>query len=1155
MKKKSDRDNFSLLKSIKQPLRIMKTTVLCLFLISTGLFATEAFPQVEKVTLSVESSPLQQVLASIEDQTNYLFVYNKSDLDVSRKVSVHAQDKAVAEVLSILFGNTGIVYAMEGTNIMLMKSEAKLQAQQQQNGRRITGVVTDPAGETIIGANISVQGTTIGTITDLDGKFELTVPPGAVLNITYIGYLPQEIAVGDKTSLNIVMKEDSKTLDEVVIVGYGTQKKVNLTGAISQVDAKVFETRPVTSVASALQGALPGVLITPKSGNPNEESTFNVRGTTSINGGGPLILVDGVESSMDLVNPNDIQNVTVLKDAAASSIYGVRAAFGVILVTTKKGTTDGLKINYSGNLSFSKATVMPEFVDNSYTHASFVNDALSRENSALLYEVTHLAAIKDYYENPAGKKDYYIQGGQYYSLGHRDWVDMLIKDFSPKHSHNVSVSGGSGKTTFYSSVGYTHQEGMLKINPDIYQRTNARLSVENQNYDWMKLGLKAVFNTSKMDEPHKYKDDIFHSIVFSSPLRGGQWMGDPDYPQYNDYIGYYFEDQGPDGYLKLGGRNITQNTEILLSPSIDLYPLKNWTVHADFSYSRTSMEKREHRKKIDKFITNKMLPTEGSTNNNSYQVTNSSREYSSFNAYTDYQFTLKEKHNFKVMAGFNQEVTTYKKTVATRKNLLSQELPSLSIGSGEQTVASDGYEWALRGGFGRINYDYDNRYLLEVNGRYDGTSRFPKDDRFVFLPSFSLGWRLSEESFMNFAKPLFNSIKLRASYGELGNQLLSSTDWDGNAKYYPYLPFFPNSLSNNYVFGNAVDIIISPPGLVPPTLTWEKSATINGGIDITLLDNRLDMSFDVYRRTTSDMLISQTYPELLGTKAPVSNSGTLQTNGWELSVNWRDRIGQDFSYSIGLSLYDSQAKITKYDGPKATVDGYYVGKKIGEIWGYETIGFFESDDDVANSPSQSFINTGKWTAGDIKYKDRDGSKRIDTGANTVEDPGDRFVIGNETPRYNYGITLNASYKGFFANMFFQGVGKRDFFPTAQAFWPVATQYFNTQKWFVTDSWSEDNRNAYFAIPRARNDKNRVAQTKYLQDASYVRLKNLTVGYTIPKKLISKLKLSNAQVYLSGENLWEHSNVKGPYDPEGMSNKGSMYYPFQRTYSIGIDLTF
>lgn len=1028
---------------------------------------------------------------------------------------------------------------------------------QSENILTVKGSVHDAFGESMIGVSVLVKETANGTITDMDGRYSVTVSDkNAVLVFSFVGHKSQEVKVGGKRVINIVLEENVSGLGEIVVVGYGTQKKVNLSGAVSQTDSKIFESRPIASMATALQGAIPGLNIAPATGSPNENIEFNIRGTTSINGGGPLVLVDGVEMSLKLVNPNDIESVSVLKDASASAIYGVRGAFGVVLITTKKGTTDKLTVTYSGNFSLAKPTIMPEFVKNSYDHAVFVNDGCARENVALMYDTDHLAAIKAYYENPNSSPYSIGSNGQYKYAGYMDWYKMVMNKTSPKQQHNINISGGSGNTRYYASLGHVREKGQIKINPDRYHRTNVRLNLENQAYDWLKISFKTLFNMSKMDEPHKYKDSFWHQIVFSSPTRPYRWFGDPAYPQYDQYIGMYFDDQNTVSLLDLGGRNKLKEQEILLSPSLDITPVKNWNIHIDFSYIKSNGNNTYHRKKVD-MINARFLSTEGSTKDNSYEVFKSEKEYFSFNAYTDYTFVLKEKHHFKVMAGFNQELTKYTNTSGKRLDILLQNQPSLSLGSGEQTVKEDGYEWALRGGFARINYNYDNRYLFEINGRYDGTSRFPKNDRFVFLPSFSVAWRLSEEKFMQFARNLFDNIKFRASYGKLGNQHLSNnTLWRTNNKYYPYISFLTAGTNHNYLFdGKNTSATINPADLIPGSLTWEKSATINGGIDLTLLSSRLDVSFDIYRRTTSDMLILRDFPELLGAKPPSVNGGELQTNGWELSVNWKDKIGSDFSYEAGFSLFDSKAKITKYAGAPGIVTGYYEGKRIGEIWGYVTEGIFQTEEEVANHHDQSFINKGIWTPGDIKYKNLDGNNKINTGKNTPDEPGDRKVIGNETPRYNYGIMLKADYKGFFLSTFIQGVGKRDFWPSNQAFFPLGTQYYNTQKWHITDSWREDNRGAYLPIPRARNTKNNQVQTRFLQDGSYVRLKNFTLGYNLPMAWVRKVSLSKVQIYFSGENLWEHSKVKGPYDPESASKKGEMVYPFQRSYSIGVNMTF
>lgn len=607
--------------------------------------------------------------------------------------------------------------------------------------------------------------------------------------------------------------------------------------------------------------------------------------------------------------------------------------------------------------------------------------------------------------------------------------------------------------------------------------------------------------------------------------------------------------------LKDGGRNKYDQHDVWLTATADFDILKGWKAHVDFNYNLNYKKASAHSKPI-KFFDGSFNETYGRTSTNYYQMTNYNTSYYSFNAYTDYEHTFAEKHYLKAMVGFNQELTKYSTFSGKRYDILNDELPSLSLGSGNHEVSQNGYEWALRGGFFRLNYIYNDRYLFEFNGRYDGTSRFPSDNRFVFLPSFSAAWRISEESFMQGTRDWLDNLKLRASYGILGNQMISSSDWGGNTKYYPYIPFMSNSTSTYWLFGDTYATTINPGNLVSADLTWEKVSTMNFGIDMTFLQQRLDMSFDYYIRTTADMLIKTSYPALLGTTAPPENSAELKTRGWEFTISWRDKIGENFSYDLGFVLSDSQAEITKYNNPTGDISTYYEGKKVGDIWGYRVEGLFQSDEEAANWYSQKDIANVQWGAGDIKVKDLNGDGVIDDGIGTLDDHGDKEVIGNTTPRYQYGITANFTYKNYYLNLFMQGVGKRDFWPGDEAFWPAATQYYNAQTWHVYDSWTPENPGAYLPIARATDSRNRGVYTdRYLQNASYCRMKNITLGWNLPKQWISKINLSNASIYVSGENLFEFTKIKGPYDPEAAGGNGVMLYPFMRTYSLGINLTF
>lgn len=1025
-----------------------------------------------------------------------------------------------------------------------------------QKDKTVKGVVSDNFGP-VPGANVLVKGTTNGVITDMDGNFTLSnVPENGVLQFSFIGYITQEVKVAGKSTFQITLIEDAKALEEVVVVGYGSQKKVNLTGAIGQIDSKVLESRPITSTTSALQGTIPNLQITNTSGEPGQGASLNVRGTTSINGGSPLVLVDGVEMSLDLVNPNDIANVTVLKDAAASAIYGVRAAFGVVLVTTKSPSkAEKTTVSYSGNFSFAKPSIMPEFITSQSQYAEWMNQACVNGKVAEKYNQDDIAKMKAYEQNPNNNPEYEVINGSLRYYGYSDFKDLMIKNVSPTQRHNLNVSGGSEKTRFYTSVGYLNQDGLYKVGDDSFKQLNTRLNVENQTTKWLKLGFKALYNYSTQDKPFTYDGkDVWKRVIYSVPTDFIQpWRKDSRYPEMDKYDGMFTENNSYQ-LLRDGGRSKYDRHDVWLTTSADLDILKGWKAHIDFNYNIDYKKASEHSKPI-KFIDGSFNETYGRTGTNYYKMMNYNTSYYSFNAYTEYENTFAEKHYLKAMVGFNQELTKYSTFTGQRNDILNENLPSLSLGSGQHTTTQNGYEWALRGGFFRLNYIYSDRYLFEVNGRYDGTSRFPSDNRFVFLPSFSAAWRISEEAFMKNTRSWLDNLKIRATYGILGNQMISSDSWSGNTKYYPYIPFMSNGTSTSWLFGDQYATTINPGNLVSADLTWEKVKTMNFGLDATFLNQRLDMSFDYYVRTTSDMLIKAAYPDVLGTSAPPANSAELKTRGWEFTINWKDRIGKDFGYSLGFVLSDSQAEITKYNNPTGDINSYNVGHKIGEIWGYRVEGLFQSDEE-AKDHDQSAINNIQWGAGDIKIKDINGSGKIEKSGGTLDNLGDMTIIGNTTPRYQYGITANLTYKDFYLNIFMQGIGKRDFWPGDEAFWPAATQYYNLQKWQLAESWTPDNRNAYFPIARATDQRNRNIKTdRYLQNASYLRMKNLSLGWNLPKTWLSKVYLTNATVYVSGENMFEFTNIKGPYDPEAARGNGVMLYPFMRTYSFGVNLTF
>ena len=880
-----------------------------------------------------------------------------------------------------------------------------------EKGKTISGIVKDKLGP-VIGANVVVKGTNNGVITDLDGKFVLSdVPENAILQISFIGYSTQEIRVSGKVNFTVNMTDDTKVLDEVVVVGYGSQKKVNLTGAVGQIDSKVLESRPITNVESALQGTIPNLQITKSSGELGAGADINVRGTTSINGGSPLVLVDGVQMNLEFVNTNDIASVTVLKDAAAAAIYGVRAAFGVVLITTKSASkTEKTKINYSGNFSFAKPSILPEFIESQSEYAKWINQACINGSVPTRFRDEVIQKMEAYENDPINNPEYEVINGTLYYYGYSDFKEKMVRNVAPAQRHNINITGGSDKTRFYTSIGYLNQEGFYKVGNDSFKQLNTRINVENQTTSWMKLGFKALYNYSSSDKPFGYAGKNFwHRVVYAPPTNYiDAWHKDSRYPEMDRFDGLYLENNAY-AILKNAGRTVLDKHDIWLTSNLDINLLKGWKAHIDFNYNLCYQKGTDHSKPV-KFFSGTLDETYGETSVNYYKQTNYQTSYYSFNAYTDYENTFLDKHYLKAMIGFNQELTTFSRFDAKRYDSLNSNMPSLSLASGDHEVSQNGYQWALRGSFIRFNYAYNNRYLFEFNGRYDGTSRFPSSDRFVFLPSFSGAWRISEEKFMESTRTWLDNLKIRLSYGLLGNQLLSSSSWGGNTKYYPYIPFMSGGTSTNWIFGNTNVTLINPGNLVSQDLTWEKVSTKNIGLDLTLFDQRFDVSYDYYIRRTSDMLIKVSYPNVLGTVAPPANAAELETRGWELTLSWKDKIGENFSYNIGFVLSDSQAEITNYNNPTGDISTYYNGHKIGEIWGYRVEGLFQNDDEVANWYSQKEISNVVWGAGDIKIKDLDGNENIDDGKRLLDDHGDLDIIGNTTPRYQYGITALNIFK-------------------------------------------------------------------------------------------------------------------------------------------------
>ena len=1077
------------------------------------------------------------------------------------------QFKTVGMLFAFLGASTGTVSAFTPPYNTLIHSDIT-----QQDGV-CKGVVKDNQGETVIGASVVVKGSTNGTITGLDGDFTLdNVKRGDVIQISYIGYVSQEV-VWQGTPLNITLKEDSQTLEEVVVVGFGSQKKANLTGSVSQVKMDdVLGERPVTNVKNALQGSMPGLMVS-GGASPGEAKSFNIRGTVSINGMNPLVLIDNVEGDIDLLNPEDIESVTVLKDAASSAIYGARAAAGVILITTKKAKKgEKFNLNYNANFGFQTSINSPKQASldeylRAYQAAGFSETYYAGNGSVSKWR-EYLAGYK---ENPAayptvGDGIYIGEDGAPYYLNDKD-VYKAFQETSFMQTHNLTANGGTEKLRYRLSAGLTKEDGPLIESKDTYMRKNISSFISADITDWLTQEADFRYTVADRSEPMGSGDGIYcmnHISFYPSGMMPGS---------VNTSVGKDLPLITPENQIRYNNPYLTDtdNTRIYLRTI--MRPIKGLELVGEYTYDRKNWQKSYYAKKWE--YTTEQLGSNNSVTSDYLFKSEDHEDYNALNLYGTYNFSIKEDHMFKVMAGFNQERKQNSRISVQTHDMIAPSAPSFTSATGKIIPQNSYSDYAIRGAFYRINYNYKDRYLFEANGRYDGSSKFPKDDRFGFFPSFSVGWNIARESWMEKTLDYVSDLKLRASWGQIGNQNI------GNYGYYSTMQ--PVGNSNYWLKDGEFITYISTPGLVSNSFTWETVETLDIGFDASMFNSRLQVTFDWYQRTTRDMLIAGIQlPAVVGTSAPMRNAADMRTRGWEIAVNWRDQIG-DWKYNVGFNLYDYKSKITKYSNneDKLLSQNYYEGKTLGEIWGYVSDGFYTIDD---------FDGPGTWQLkdgvasldgynprpGDEKFvnlNDDRGTNEINSGLNTVDSPGDQKVIGNSTPRYNFGVNLGVSYKGFSLSAILQGTAKRDvwiggmsLFPfggSAKAYYPVF--YNQTDYWEPMGScdgqYTENDREYWVAKnPDAslyrlysnmqNHGSNQRASTKYLQNGAYMRLKNITLAYTFPKALISKVSLSALKVFVSAENLATISSLPKGYDPERLS----WGYPFYRTLSFGLNVT-
>ena len=1137
------------------------------------------------VSLDLKNVSLDVFFKTLEKKSDYVFFFKEEVLRKDDKITIKTQNESVVSILDRLLPHRQLTYTVKGRQVIVIRVPKKddgksLISVPDEQDYKVTGVVLDNGGKPLPGVSVIVQGTNQGTATDLSGAFDLHIKDGirVQLLVSYIGFSTKKVWVSDgNNNIKIVLEENAAALNEVVVVGYGTQKKLNLTGAVTTASGDILENRPIGNIAQGLQGLIPNLNITMNSGQPNEPAKINVRGNTSLNGGSALVLVDGVEiSDLSLVNPQDVESISVLKDASAAAVYGARAAFGVMLVTTKKGARNQkTRVNYNNNLSWSSPARLPE-MPRSDVWARMWNKAYEYDTpGSYLFNDRFMKALDDHLADPEHNPAILVdtEGIQHPNytpsnpgwayVGNTDWMHEFYKKAAFMQQHNMSISGGTERNNYYASLGYKDQSGVFRYGNDKYKRVNLSFNFDTKITNWLDMSFSTRMNHIQNDEPYMDNSGSDSVTWYYEVYRMFPTLS--VFLPNGDFAGLYLNGGNYNiiGRMALAGRNNKKTWDQWYIGRFDLHPLKGLSLKGDYSYNRYSTIQKIHRKEITQTFP-EGAPNYIAETPNYVKNYNSNNIYQALNIWAEYKKTFNEIHNISLMGGYNQEEKRYTSTMYGMTNLYDNELPisNLAINYKENDEGDD--IWRVQGAFFRLNYDFQSRYLLEINGRYDGSSKYEKNSRWAFFPSASLGWRLSEERFFKPLNKVVDNLKIRASIGSLGNQIT-----DG---FHPYMPVLTGKVLTNYMMDGKVLTGLSAPSL-PSMVTWEKVITKDLGVDFSLFGNKLFGSFDFYVRDTKDMVRSVTLPAVLGTSGGKENLADLRTTGWELEMTWKDRIksvfGSPLDYSLVVGLSDYQAEITKYDNPNGSLASgmYYKGQKLGEIWGYVTDGYIRTEKEADKMNFiQKFIST-KWYPGDIKYKDLNGDRVIDLGNMTLASHGDQKVIGNSTPRYRFNLQGSLGYKGFEVRAIFEGVAKRDLWTGSDVFWGFSRGVYNScvTKYHIDNTWTLENQDAYFPrLSAGSNKRSKQVQTKYLQNAAYIRLKDLTISYTIPKKWLSKLKMEQARIYVSGLNLWEKTGLPDFMTPDIVdqiseaslqSENAGKQYAFMRSYSFGVNVTF
>ena len=1127
---------------------IMKLIAILIFAFTIGAFASG---KAQNVTLNLRKTNLENVFVEVTKQTNLRFFYDENVLKNKKSVSINVNNLSINHTMDRLLKGQNLDFQVLNGTIVIKEKKQELVT--------LKGVVSDGT-KPMAGVSISVEGAVhISTSSNENGQYLIEVPIKSTVSFSHVGYSTKRILADESKEIDVVLDLESAALNEVVVVGYGTQKKVNLTGAVDVVGGKSLQNRPTNNVAQAMAGTVPGLKISYGNAGfePGAAPSVQIRGQ-----GSPYVLIDGVVGDLSTLDPNSIESISVLKDAAASAIYGARAPYGVLLVTTKTGQHNQKpQIDLSLNAGPTTIINKPKMVD-SYTFVRAMNEMHDNQGVSRLFTEETIDRIIARINDPSlpetvpdavnpTKWSTYTN-----SNGNNDWIDFHYGN-GFRSQENIAIRGGGNDVSYYLSFGHAYEKGLLKMVSDTYNRYNVNAKIDVKLKDWWKVSSNTRMINDKRDKPIYNGEGgygmLIHQIYRTHPE---VFLKSPN--------GHYSQlsrvPQMQAGYQLDVDNNLVQRLATQLKFT------KNWTLDADYAIdfkmnNYEGLNSVAYEDEVDGTLVPISLTVPSYITKNKDNST-----YQSLNVFTSYALSLLDKHNFNLMAGYQQEASKYDWLSGVKRELITAEVPSITTATGEMLVYDNMTHWSTQGFFGRVNYNYDNKYLFESNIRYDGTSKFADGKQWGFFPSFSAGWNVSREAFWQPLQQTINSFKIRASWGKLGNQNVSA-----------YQDLALLSIKNNlsWILNGKRPPFTTSPNLVNRALTWESSQTTNLGLDFAVLNNRLQVVFDIYQRLTFDRLgPAKALPAVIGTSIPQENNSELKTNGWDLSLIWNDKTEGGFSYSISGNISDFKNTVTQYSNPTGTLTTDYVGKTVGEIWGYETVGLIQSQaraDEINSTGYQKFINGQPWRTGDVEYADVNGDGFINNGKNTIHDHGDLRVIGNNTPRYIFGMNLSAQYRGFDASIFVQGTAKRDLWLTGNLFWgfnqwnqtslfPHHLDYYRDAEG-GTYSGLGVNTDAYFPRPYSnsgQDNKNKQVQTRYLSNGAFARLQNAQVGYTFSPQILAKAKLKSARLYFSGENILTISSLSAGFDPEtanlGEYGNGKGMFS-QAIWACGLNLSF